>query len=264
MHYNWTIGQSSGKVIIVQKSAIISGLPHNICSPPATCLLSNAILMHPIHLLISSPECSYVKTHMHARIVKKHFIRGDPSLSLSGQMLFLRFFYLLKWDGVCMYMCVTACLHTPTTSCFPGDTQLRVLGGWQRDGRGGGRMGGVAMERVAWGTVEWVRYWEVCEARPGGWHGSGASLCPGHSCPSLSLLRTASAACFTCKTHPAERASTHGAKGTRRKAFLRQCWEKREGVSSTASLYQCLPQMKPWGDAVIRDERINSLQIILL
>lgn len=64
------------------------------------------------------------------------------------------------------------------------------------------------------------------------------------SSPSLSLLgqggtsisRTASAACFTCKTHPAERASTHGAKGTRRKAFLRLCWERREvGLFSSLS-----------------------------
>lgn len=42
------------------------------------------------------------------------------------------------------------------------------------------------------------------------------------------FLRTASAACFTCKTHPAERASMRGAKGSRRKAFLRRCREKRE------------------------------------
>ncbi|MEQ2284374.1 hypothetical protein AMECASPLE_021041 [Ameca splendens] len=54
--------------------------------------------------------------------------------------------------------------------------------------------------------------------------------------PGLSL-RTASAACFTCKTHPVERASTHGAKGKGRKAFLRQCWEKREvGILSSLPL----------------------------
>lgn len=88
------------------------------------------------------------------------------------------------------------------------------------------------------------------------------------SSPSLSLLvafsRTASAACFTCKTHPAERASTHGAKGSRRKAFLRLCWERREvGLfSSLSPSHVPPPQMKPWGDAVMRDERINSLQII--
>lgn len=87
------------------------------------------------------------------------------------------------------------------------------------------------------------------------------------SYPSLSLLvafsRTASAACFTCKTHPAERASTHGAKGSRRKAFLRLCWERREvGLFSSLSPSRVSPQMKPWGDAVMRDERIDSPQII--
>lgn len=140
-----------------------------------------------------------------------------------------------------------------------------VMEGWhveQAMGRVEGLLRGEVMRGVVGGEL-W-RGWQQSKLRPGGWHGSGASLCPGPSCPSWSLLRTASAACFTCKTHPAERASTHGAKGARRKAFLRQCWEKREGVSSTASLYQCLSQMKPWGDAVIRDERINSLQIILL
>lgn len=58
----------------------------------------------------------------------------------------------------------------------------------------------------------------------------------------VAFLRTASAACFTCKTHPAERASTHGAEGARRKAFLRQCWEKREvGLFSSLSLPVSLP-----------------------
>lgn len=67
------------------------------------------------------------------------------------------------------------------------------------------------------------------------------------SSPSLSLLvafsRTASAACFTCKTHPAERASTHGAKGTRRKAFLRLCWERGEvGLFSSLSPSRVSPR----------------------
>lgn len=130
-------------------SVSLSGLPPNICSQPATCLLSNAILMYAIHLLIISPECSHVKPNMHNRIVKNHFIRGDHSLSpcslflsLSVQMPFLRSFYPLKWYGVCVCVCLSsACPHTPTRACFPGDTQLRVLGGWQRDGRGGGWRG---------------------------------------------------------------------------------------------------------------------------
>ncbi len=107
-----------------------------------------------------------------------------------------------------------------------------------------GWKGGLSRGEVMRGVVggEQRRGWQQSEARPGGWHGSGASLCPGPPCPSWSLLRTASAACFTCKTHPAERASTHGAKGSRRKAFLRQCWEKREvGLFSSLSLPVSLP-----------------------
>lgn len=130
-----------------------------------------------------------------------------------------------------------------------------VMEGWhvepgmERRGRGwgGAAVEGQSNERCCVGGELW-RGGEQSEAWPGGWHGGGASLCPGTP-PPLSLLvaffffsRTASAACFTCKTHPAERASTHGAKGARRKAFLRQRWEKREvGLLSSLSPPVSLP-----------------------
>lgn len=49
---------------------------------------------------------------------------------------------------VCVRACIMsveaqrASIHQPE-ACFPGDTQLRVRGGWQRDGRvaGGGESG---------------------------------------------------------------------------------------------------------------------------
>lgn len=181
----------------------------NICSQPATCLLSNAILMYAMQMLIISAECTHVKLNMHNRIVKNHFIRGDHSLSPSSLSVYLslslskcRLSGLSIHWSVCLCVCVcwySACLHTPTRACFPGDTQLRVLGGWQRDGRvsGGGDRGvacqtgdgkgdlrgGEVMRGVAGGELR--RGWQQCKARPGGWHGGGASLCPG---PPLSLL----------------------------------------------------------------------------
>lgn len=188
-----------------------------------------------------------------------------PPLSLSLSLSKCRLSGLsIRWSGM-VYVCVcvnSACLHTQTTACFPGDTQLRVLGGWQRDGRRGrwgdgrgwhvqlglgGEVGvgggfeGWSNERCCGrGAVEGVAA-KRGQARRVAWQwGLLVSRSP------LSLLvpflRTASAACFTCKTHPAERASTHGAKGRRRKAFLRLCWEKREvGIFNSLTLPVSLP-----------------------
>lgn len=61
-----------------------------------------------------------------------------------------------------------------------------------------------------------------------------------------------------------ERASSHEAKRTRRKAFLRLCWERREvGLFSGLSPSHTPPD-QAMGDAVMKDERINSLQIIFI
>lgn len=51
----------------------------------------------------------------------------------------------------------------------------------------GGLSRGEVMRGVVVGGGRW-RGWQQSEARPGGWHGSGASLCPGPPCPSWSLF----------------------------------------------------------------------------
>lgn len=242
-------------------------------------------------MLIISPECSHVKPNMHNRIVKNHFIRGDHSLSPSSRSPSLSLSLSkcrlsglsIHWSGmVCVCVCVcwsSACLHTPTRACFPGDTQLRVLGGWQRDGRVGGGgdrgvacrtrdgkgdlRGGEVMRGVAGGELR--RGWQQSEARPGGWHGSGASLCPRPplvppGCFCGQHLQPALHA-----KHTLQRGRLHmGLRGPEEKHSWGSAGREGRWVSSAASLNQCLSQMKPWGDAVMRDERINSLQIILL
>lgn len=124
-------------------------LPPNICSQPATCLLSNAILMSAIYLLMISSECGHVKPNMHNRIVKDHFIRSDHSpsptplsffLSVHVQMPSLRSFCLLKRYGVCL--CVSVCVSEPSMppythqSLFPRRHTTacarRVAEGWLR------------------------------------------------------------------------------------------------------------------------------------
>lgn len=65
--------------------------------------------------------------------------------------------------------------------------------------------------------------------------------------------------------HTLQRGRLHmGLRGPEEKHSWGSAGRRGRWVSSAASLYQCLSQMKPWGDAVMRDERINSLQIILL
>lgn len=231
-----------------------------------------------MHLLIISTECSHVKQNIHKRIVKNYFIRGDhslapSSLALSSSHTPLKCYLSglsVHWScSVCVCVCL-ACLHTPTRTRFPGDTQLRLQGGWQRDGqmgrRGegkgdselGGHQGGEVMRGVAGQGAT-----KQGEARRVAWQ---QGLLVSWS-PSLSLLvafsRAASAACFTCKTHPVERASSHGAKGTKKKSIPEAVLGEKGGGALQQPLSKpCLPQIKPWGDAVMRDERINSLQII--
>lgn len=127
--------------------------------------------------------------------------------------------------------------------CFPGDTQLRVLGGWQRDGQGGGN-GGVARPRPE--TVEGAEVMRGAAEerpeksyRPGGWHNGGAflvSLFP--LVPHAPLFDRQHLRPALHAKHTLPRGRLHmGLKGYRRKAFLKQRWEKREvWVSSTASL----------------------------
>lgn len=64
--------------------------------------------------------------------------------------------------------------------------------------------------------------------------------------------------------HTLQRGRLHmGLRGGEEKHSWGSAGRRGRWVSSTASLNQCLSQMKPWGDAVMGDERINSLQIIL-
>lgn len=103
---------------------------------------------------------------MHNRIVKKHFISGDHalfflllpspsalSLSLSAPNAVCQGLSVHSsgMARVCVRACVrqrqlasarALCLSSPQRAsihrpgaCFPGDAQLRVRGGWQRDGR---------------------------------------------------------------------------------------------------------------------------------
>lgn len=174
----------------------MSVFPADTCSQPATCLLSTAILMHTMHLLIIFRECSHVKPNMQNRIVEKHFIRGDHSLFASSR-LSLGSFYQCKCCGECIYACVSASIHQaePVSqemhNCVCSEGGRGTLGGgeWRvacRTGDGVGRER--CNERCRGRRAAEGAAAKRGEARLGGWHGSGASLCPGPSCPSWSFF----------------------------------------------------------------------------
>lgn len=237
----------------------LSVLPPNICSQPATCLLSNAILMHVTLLLIVSPECRHVKLNIHKRAVKNHFIRGDHSFSLHSLLLSLPLFkYCFSARSILqsavVYGCVSA-WNQPASihqlELVSQETQNCVC--WE-GGRGmfGRADGGVAHRTQDGGRREWSN--ERCrgreaveggrqqsEARPGGWHGSGASLCPRPSCPSWSLFCGQHLHPALHAKHTLQRGRLHmGLRGKEEKHSWGSAGRRGRWESSTASAY-CLP-----------------------
>lgn len=128
-----------------------------------------------------------------------HSFYCSLSFILYVQMPFLRSFYLLDWCACVCDWAQRASIHqvelvsqeTHNSVCWEGGREM-VEGadgwmGWCDRGvacraRSGKGKGGCC--RVMRGVVrgEMQRGWQQSEAKPGGWHGSGASLCPGPFC----------------------------------------------------------------------------------
>lgn len=170
-------------------------------------------------------------------------------------MRFVRSFYPLKW--YCECVCISVCWIStwPHTPCFPGDTQLRVLGGWQRDGRsGGGRHRGVA--RWAGDGNGDHRRGEVVRGVAGGscW-GGGSKVRRGQAggmvvgppcvlvpCPSWALFCGQHLQPALHAKHTLQRGRLHmGLRGPEEKHSWGSAGREGRWVSSAASLSQSLP-----------------------
>lgn len=157
-------------------------------------------------------------------------------------------------------------IHTTACARRVAEGWLRErIEGWSDGGDGNRTVEGWSNERCC-GRGAVARRGQHCKARPGGWHGSGASLCPSPPCPSWSFCGQHLQPALHAK-HTLQRGRLHmGLRGPEEKHSWGCAGRRGRWVSSTTSLSlsQCLSKMKRWGDAVMRDERINSPQIILL
>lgn len=224
--------------------------------------------MYTMHLLIISSECNHVTQNMHNKILKNYFIRGDHSLSpsppsLSSSHTCLRCYLsglsvhliciVSEWVSECMpgmrpYTNQSIFPRRPKATCarrvaegWPDRWKGEEKGDWELGGHQGGEvMRGVAGQGATKGVAaKWGEARRVALQQ---------GLLVSWSPSMAAFSWTASAVCFTCKTHPVERASSHEAKRTRRKAFLRLCWERKEvGLFSSLSPRHVTPRSSHGG-----------------